>query len=548
MTIAFRVALGSSVSSGSPVTLVVTVPAGVQNNDVMVMGVTVYNGSNRSVSTPSGWTLLSRFNQGAFVAQVLFWRRASSEPASYSISIAGSGTTFAASAIIIALSGADTSAPTSAQYGGQAGHDSSNTISAGSIGAFAVRNGLSLFFASAEVASARTPVPPTGYTQPAGGNVFVALAQTEVAYKALSAVTSVGALSETWAGTTFSSVGGQVFIFEPPNPIGNSATIGVEARGFVTADAAVPIESREGAAIVPAIVNFESLASTVAQTALAGLESLARARDQRAPPIEAMAVARRAASVLIESKAGATVSAQARANFESLATTVARTALVPFESRRSARRSALLPLEATGYSVRDALENVEVVGPASSPISVDAKSALEANTVVRTALTVVLEVKRETRAVAGDQIEVVRVVGSLLNVVQSGIHNVEATRRPAPDGAIKIEAQSRLATIPASRPFPIEWIRRDAVHPDAPLEWFFAGIAPEAEISVESETRVSRADGRAFESLVSVSASAKIPWSRDTTQPIPPTRLVAASTIEIDRSNAGRDLGVVDRP
>src|SRR5947209_8222374 len=106
MAIAHRASKGSN-NGGGGTTIVMTVPTGVVDNDVMVMAITVRGGTGTTITTPGGWTLIDSVTSGTALIQSLYWRVASSEPASYTVTI----TSNKASGVIVAWSGASTSAP-----------------------------------------------------------------------------------------------------------------------------------------------------------------------------------------------------------------------------------------------------------------------------------------------------------------------------------------------------------------------------------------------------------------------------------------------------
>lgn len=89
MAIAFR-SIASATFAGSPV--VINVPAGVVNGDLLIMTVSDYSsGAVAQTTTPSGWTFI-RYAAASnnSLSQTTFWRIASSEPASYSVATGGS--------------------------------------------------------------------------------------------------------------------------------------------------------------------------------------------------------------------------------------------------------------------------------------------------------------------------------------------------------------------------------------------------------------------------------------------------------------------------
>lgn len=104
----------------------VNVPAGTQNGDVMIM---VINSKDNAVqSTPTGWTRIgTQLNNGANLTTNIFYRAASSEPASY----APTTTTVSHCLGISSFSGVDNTNPINASS--QRANASSSTITANAI-------------------------------------------------------------------------------------------------------------------------------------------------------------------------------------------------------------------------------------------------------------------------------------------------------------------------------------------------------------------------------------------------------------------------------
>ena len=66
-----------------------TMPAGVVNNDLLFMHIAARGGSNMTIATPGGWTLLRNVNNGTFVRLATFYKIANGEPASYAVTFGG---------------------------------------------------------------------------------------------------------------------------------------------------------------------------------------------------------------------------------------------------------------------------------------------------------------------------------------------------------------------------------------------------------------------------------------------------------------------------
>lgn len=211
MTIALRAAQGSNNGAGSTI-LTLAVPAGVVNGDVMVAVVTGSVPSGPiSFLWPPGWTLLGSGKAATTIATTLAWKVASGEPASYNITITPS---HKACGVVVALSGADVSIPTVAQYGMQSSLNTAATF-APAIGSWAASDGMSIFFGTAVRGPVSFTAPTGGYVQPSGGfattGVGAADISSNVALVALTQVANVSALNEGLP-LTANAVGAQVFI------------------------------------------------------------------------------------------------------------------------------------------------------------------------------------------------------------------------------------------------------------------------------------------------------------------------------------------------
>lgn len=117
----FRGAAGAGTSAAGT-SLVIPVPTGVQNGDVMLAAIAVRGGSGVTNMAIAGWTNLFTTNQSTNVQLSVFFKVASSEPTSYTATWMGS---FNAAGGIYAASGAQTGTPLS---GNQANAASVNVI------------------------------------------------------------------------------------------------------------------------------------------------------------------------------------------------------------------------------------------------------------------------------------------------------------------------------------------------------------------------------------------------------------------------------------
>jgi hypothetical protein len=108
-------------SSSGASTIVITKPAAVANDDVLVAGITVNGGTDITITPPSGWTLIRRTNNGGNVGIASYYHvvtSAGSEPVSYSWGLATSGATRRASGGILRYTGVDTANPIDVDNGG----------------------------------------------------------------------------------------------------------------------------------------------------------------------------------------------------------------------------------------------------------------------------------------------------------------------------------------------------------------------------------------------------------------------------------------------
>lgn len=210
MPIAFRSGLGST-NGGGVANITMTMPAGVVNEDVLVMMITTRGGTASTITTPAGWTLLdTALNSTTVLKQAYFWKVASSEPASFVVTVTSGKTT----GVIIALSGASLIAPVAAQRSGQV-NASSGTVSAATLGTFPAINGIDLFLGGTAIGT--TAAAPTNYALAGqetntGGNANTRTT-SGISYRILSNVTTVGALTANYTSAAV-NIGHHLFIYE----------------------------------------------------------------------------------------------------------------------------------------------------------------------------------------------------------------------------------------------------------------------------------------------------------------------------------------------
>lgn len=160
---------GCAISKGnSPLTA--TMPA-VTDGDVLLMTVSIQRPSFPSITTPTGWTLLATTDGGSLNTpySALYWRVASSEPGSYSITFVGNSGNIS-QVTIVSLTGADTTQPVAAQFAAQYNASSVSCVSP-ALGSWSSANGIDVNLSyGLETVGANSWTPPTNYTEPSGGD------------------------------------------------------------------------------------------------------------------------------------------------------------------------------------------------------------------------------------------------------------------------------------------------------------------------------------------------------------------------------------------
>lgn len=228
MAIGLRGSLGSNNGVGGT-TITMTLPSGVANNDVLIMHITVVGGTGTTITTPTGWTLLTSMtvNSTTALQQTMFWRLASSEPASYAVTI----TSNKASGTISAFFNANTSLPGTTQYAAQV-NASSSTVAANQLGTFTSNNGIDVFLGGIAVGTT-TNVPnlyTAGGSSSSTGGAATSQTTSGMGWRALSAVTTVGFIAGTY-GAAAVNIAHHIFIFEVAgggtNPVSKLGLLGV---------------------------------------------------------------------------------------------------------------------------------------------------------------------------------------------------------------------------------------------------------------------------------------------------------------------------------
>ena len=225
MTIALRgTPTGANDYAGTTVTI--NYPTGHTTNDERVLAVShAYSGTVGNTD-PTGWTALTndvRTNGIYSVRQKTYWRvDDGSLGSSLTIThVAGGG----AHALMYAFSGASTSAPDAAQYG--SANASSATCDFPALGTWASNNGYDLALAAFySPSNYPTSGDPSGYTS-GPSTADVVWGSAHGSHKAVTGVTTVGALTAVWSGTNM-NVGGHIFIKEPAEAGGGTLFLMLE--------------------------------------------------------------------------------------------------------------------------------------------------------------------------------------------------------------------------------------------------------------------------------------------------------------------------------
>src|SRR4051794_19573291 len=87
--VTYRTAQVSNNGAAGAASITMTMPFGVVNNDLLFMHIAARGGTNMTIATPAGWNLLQNTNATTVTRLATFYRIASSEPASYSVTFGG---------------------------------------------------------------------------------------------------------------------------------------------------------------------------------------------------------------------------------------------------------------------------------------------------------------------------------------------------------------------------------------------------------------------------------------------------------------------------
>lgn len=214
--------VGSANNVGESVTTVsVAVPAATANGDIMIAQIVLRDGSPPTVATPSGWSEIREDTADTSKDKAkLFWKLASSEPASYNMG--ASATCARVNATISVYRGVDTSTPIDA-HNGQA-NTSSTSVTAPAV-TTSVAN-CKLVFAGF-VQNSITFTPPTSFTErednktPTGGTNAIA---TEIADYTQASAGSSGSITAT-ASSAGINIGQLLSLLPAYTPAGTTITL-----------------------------------------------------------------------------------------------------------------------------------------------------------------------------------------------------------------------------------------------------------------------------------------------------------------------------------
>jgi len=180
------------------------------NGDVLVMVVNQKSSDTTKPSVsgaPSGWTQLKaiQYTGSSEFAETLYWKVASSEPAYTGITF---NTACTGVACVIAISGGSATQPVAAQFA-VAGHTSSTTLTSDAIGSWTSSDGVDIVAYGGDYGT--ITVDPASYTKPTDWTAGVNGNMLSWYYRALSAVTSVGAVTGTLQFAS-ATIGTHIFI------------------------------------------------------------------------------------------------------------------------------------------------------------------------------------------------------------------------------------------------------------------------------------------------------------------------------------------------
>lgn len=185
MAIAFR---SATTAQGSATSLVINVPAGTVNGDLLLLFGT--NSLPSAYNTPAGWTPLESPGIGSTGDSALFYRVASSEPASYTLAFS-SATAWDSAAVMVCYSGA---------AGGVRSHSNNVAASSGSTGTPTSPAGIIAtdmvvhFYGADEVSQSTTNITltPPGGAWNTRANVTRAKAGANLWGAAIAAIDQIG--------------------------------------------------------------------------------------------------------------------------------------------------------------------------------------------------------------------------------------------------------------------------------------------------------------------------------------------------------------------
>jgi hypothetical protein len=208
----------TTANSGTTLTAsqAVNVPAGVANGNGLLLVVAM--GGDRTVGTPAGWTPVFNVTAGANpVRLAVWWRQASTEPASYTLSATGGTTTWSAS--MHRFTGADPFALV----------DVANTATGLTAPTVQVLtdDSLAVYCAAFRHTASRTFTAPTGYTERADVQSTASSFRVGHTVATRTVASNSGALTGAAAtpnNATIQSTVAGVVVIRPPRPPAALAT------------------------------------------------------------------------------------------------------------------------------------------------------------------------------------------------------------------------------------------------------------------------------------------------------------------------------------
>ncbi len=196
--ITLRAAAASANNGGGAASLTINRPTGVAENDFLLALVSVQGGTSRTISSPTGWSLLRRDNQGTNLAQAVYYKAAGpAEPSSYQWTFNASAR---ATGGVIPYVGVNNASPIDTSSGRVSTANSSSVV-APSVTPAAPNHRIVGFFG---LNDDRTWTPPAGMTERwdtmSGASSSEAADMTQATATATGDRTATASGSQAWIG------------------------------------------------------------------------------------------------------------------------------------------------------------------------------------------------------------------------------------------------------------------------------------------------------------------------------------------------------------